>query len=490
MEVHRETASVAQLEADALVVGVFSDSHLEGPVAAINQSSGGLIGRLIDQGEISGKADDVTMLWSVSGVAAPLCVVVGLGQRAAWGRGACFRAAATAAGKLAARPRDRVSFYLADALTPEVVAAGVAGAMVGCRGQDLYRAQAKRHPFAQIGWLADDGPALESGAILGRAVNLTRRLVNEPPQSIYPASFAAEAEKIAHDVGLECEIWDEKRLQDERMGALTAVGRGSSRPPRLVLLRHRGGPQNAAPLVLVGKGVTFDSGGLSIKSNDSMKTMKCDMAGAATVLGALQAIARLKLPLNVVGMMGLAENMPGSAAMKLGDVLTARNGRTIEVLNTDAEGRLVLADVLSLAVDQGAAAIVDLATLTGACLVALGTDVAGLMTSDQDWCDQVRTAADICGERCWQLPMFAEYDELIRSDVADIKNSTGIRWGGAITAAKFLAQFVGDVPWTHIDIAGPAFLDHEKPWIDGGASGCFVRTLVEIARRYTPRQDH
>jgi leucyl aminopeptidase len=232
----------------------------------------------------------------------------------------------------------------------------------------------------------------------------------------------------------------------------------------------------------VGKGVTFDSGGLSIKPTDGMLTMKCDMAGAATVVGAMQAIARLKLPVNVIGLCGLVENMLGGDAYKLGDVLTARSGKTIEVHNTDAEGRLVLADVLDVAVERKVDKIIDLATLTGACVVALGTDVAGLMTNDQAWCDTIRAAADATGEQVWQLPMFAEFGEQIKGEVADIKNVGAGRWGGAITAAKFLEEFVAETPWTHIDIAGPAFLEKPKPYLDAGGSGAYVRTLVEIAR--------
>jgi leucyl aminopeptidase len=229
--------------------------------------------------------------------------------------------------------------------------------------------------------------------------------------------------------------------------------------------------------------VTFDSGGLSIKPTDGMKTMKCDMAGAATVLGAIQAIARLKLPVNVIALCGLVENMISGESYKLGDVLKARSGKTIEVLNTDAEGRLVLADVLDVAVQQNPAKLIDLATLTGACVVALGTDVAGLMTNDQPWCDVVKSAADASGEAAWQLPMFPEYGEQIRSEVADIKNVGEGRWGGAITAGKFLEEFVAGKPWVHIDIAGPAFYEGSKNWQDAGGSGAFVRTLVEVARR-------
>jgi len=249
-----------------------------------------------------------------------------------------------------------------------------------------------------------------------------------------------------------------------------------------VILKHSGGKEGDAPLALIGKGVTFDSGGLSIKTSDGMVTMKCDMAGAATVLGAMQAIAQLRLPVNVIGLCGLVENMLSGSAFKLGDVLRARSGKTIEVLNTDAEGRLVLADVLDVALQHNPARLIDLATLTGACVVALGNDVAGLMTNNQPWCDAVSQAAGSVGEQVWQLPMFAEYGEQIKSEVADIKNIGNGRWGGAITAGKFLEEFVDGKPWVHMDIAGPAFLDSSKPFLDAGGSGAYVRTLVEVAR--------
>jgi leucyl aminopeptidase len=251
----------------------------------------------------------------------------------------------------------------------------------------------------------------------------------------------------------------------------------------MVVVEHKGGKPDAPRLALVGKGVTFDSGGLSLKPNDSMLTMKCDMAGAATVLGAVSAIAKLKLPVNVVGYMGLVENMPGGSAFKLGDILTARNGVTIEVLNTDAEGRLVLADVLSFAVDAGVDRIVDLATLTGACVVALGEDVSGAFTNDEAWCETLLAAAKSVGEDVWQMPMWDHYEDLIKGDVGDIKN-TGGRWGGAITAARFLQHFVGDKPWVHLDIAGPAFASSNKPHREAGATGHMVRTLVELAQRF------
>jgi leucyl aminopeptidase len=354
--------------------------------------------------------------------------------------------------------------------------------MVGCHGQDLHRAEKSRHPFGALLWSGGDDAMLKSARILGESILLTRRLVDESPHEMYPETFAQEAAEVARELGLETETWDQARLEAERCGSLLAVNRGSIRPPRLVILRYKGAG-NAPTLAIVGKGVTFDSGGLSLKPSDSMLTMKCDMAGAATMLGALRAIALLKLPINVIGLAGLVENMTGPAAMKLGDVLTARNGRTIEVHNTDAEGRLVLADVLTVAVDQGASRIVDLATLTGGCVVALGTEVAGLMSNDQPWCDAVAAAARKCGEPVWQLPMYPDYyDDMIKAEVADIKNVGDGRWASPIAAAKFLEQFVSGKPWTHIDIAGPAFRDKPKPWSDAGATGTYVRTLVELAR--------
>jgi len=485
MDVALSDRPLLEDKADALVVGVFDDKRLEGPAATVNEASGGVLQRMLEDGDLPRSIGSATKLFSLAGVAAPVVVVTGLGARDKWAPGACAQAAGTAAKQLADRARETVRLALADPLSPELTTAAVCGAMAGCHGQDLYRGQRKTHPFAKLIVSGDDDAqaALDEGQALGEAVNLTRRLVNEPPQEIYPESFAAEAQRVAGETGLEIEVWDEDQLANERMEAMLAVARASSRPPRLVILRHGGDGRQLAPLYLVGKGVTFDSGGLSLKSNASMTDMKCDMAGAATVLGVMQAIARLKLPMPVVGMMGLVENMPGGAAMKLGDVLTARNGRTIEVMNTDAEGRLVLADALSLAVDQGAGRIIDLATLTGACVVALGTDVVGVLSNDEDWSRQVQDAAAAMGELCWPLPMFDVFDDLVKSEVADIKNSTGIRWGGTITAAKFLSHFVGNVPWVHLDIAGPAFLEKPKPWLDAGGTGVMVRSLVELIRR-------
>ncbi len=465
------------LHADALVLGIVPGEPLRGAALEVDQASSGLLGRLIANEDFAAKAYEVLVVPAPAGLNAQRLVLAGLGPADAIDARIAYRTAAAAAKSIAGKPRRRV-VYAWDALPQELVADAVAGALNGCRGQDLLRQEKKIFPFAELGWAGDDEAALRQGDVLGRATVLARRLINLPASDIYPESFAMEAEQVADRVGLDCEVWDEIRLKEERCGALLAVAQGSSRPARLVMLRHQGGGDDAPWTALVGKGVTFDSGGLSLKPNESMLTMKCDMAGAATVLAAMQAIAELKLPVNIMGLCGLAENMVSGDSFKLGDVLRSRNGKTIEVLNTDAEGRLVLADVLDVAVSRGAKQIIDLATLTGACVVALGTDIAGLMTNDLALGTRIQQAAQRCGERVWPLPMHAEFAEQIRSNVADIKNVGNGRWGGAITAAKFLEEFVGDAKWAHLDIAGPAFLDRPTPWCDGGATGALVRTVV------------
>lgn len=479
-------ARAAATPCDALVLFLVEGGVGAGVAAEIDRATGGLLARLATAGELTGKRYECVPVLAAPGVAAGQLVVIGLGGRETVDAGVIHRAAATAARHLAGRPRAKVTFAAEAWWSPRQVEEAVAGAAVGMVGQDIYRAERKRTPFGTTAWLGAPADAVAAGAAIAAGVNLARRLVNESPDDMYPESFAEEAAAVAGRAGLEIEIWDEERLRRERCHAILAVGRGSTRPPRLVILRHRGvkgrGVDAGPDLALVGKGVTFDSGGLSLKPSDSMLTMKMDMSGGAAVLAAIATIAALKVPLDVVAAVGLVENMTGPSAYKLGDVITARSGTTIEVHNTDAEGRIVLADVLDVVRGLKPARIVDLATLTGACMVALGHDVAGLFTNDQAWCDRVAAAARAVGEPVWQLPMYPDYDEQIASDVADIKNVGDGRWGGAITAAKFLERFVGGVPWTHIDIAGPAFAEKPKPWTDGGGTGSMVRPLIELAR--------
>lgn len=481
-----------QVAADWLIVPLTDPVNWGDPLKQLDQALGGVLARLDASGELPKKLGALLPLRGLTGIAASRILLVGIGPASSLTAGGLDRAWTTAARALADKPNLKIAALLPGHLPQgldlaEQVRSSVTAGYVGSVGQDLYRTERNRYPFAE--WqvvlptpMGDaERAALNAGQILGEAINLTRELVNRSPADVTPASFARTAEELAQQHGLKCEIWEQTRLVQERMRALLAVSAGSVQPPRMVCLEHRHGGADRPTIALVGKGVTFDSGGLSLKPSDGMAAMKCDMAGAATVLGAMVAIARLKLPVNVIGLMGLVENMPDGKAFKLGDILTARNGVTIEVLNTDAEGRLVLADVLSYAVDRKVDKIVDLATLTGACVVALGEDVAGLMSNHTGWCQQVEAASKAVGEDAWPLPMFDLYDDLIKSDVGDIKN-TGGRWGGAITAAKFLQKFVGNTPWVHIDIAGPAFASSSKPHREAGATGAFVKTLVQLVR--------
>jgi leucyl aminopeptidase len=303
-----------------------------------------------------------------------------------------------------------------------------------------------------------------------------RDLVNTPALDLPPAELAREAQKMAKQVGLTCKIWTEAELKKGGFGGILGVGQGSVRPPRLIELRYTGGGRGA-PIALTGKGIAFDSGGLSIKDSAGMEWMKSDMGGAASILGTMRAVALLEPKVNVIAAIPSAENMPSGSAIRPGDVLHHRGGKTSEVLNTDAEGRLVLADALAYLAEQEPRVIIDTATLTGACMIALGSDVWGAMGNDPDLIQDVLEAGDGAGEPGWELPMHEPYRKLIDSDIADIKN-IGKRYGGAITAAMFLREFVGDTPWVHLDIAGPAFSDRTGDYWPKGATGSPVRTLV------------
>ncbi len=466
----------AESDADVLVVGLPEDGSLTPSLAKINQLTQGCVERAINGQQLRGKKGESTLLVSPASSGPKMILVVGLGA-APPSRDSAFELAAAAIRRLADRSRQQVVIALAESFPQSMHDAVVAGAIFGCEGQGIYQADPSLDVPAAISFSGLAESALDRGSVIGHSINHTRRLVNEPPIVLYPESFAEMTSKIAAEAGLAVEVWDEKRLEQEGCRAILAVGAGSTRPPRLVILRHQGGGKES-PIALVGKGVTFDSGGLSLKPSEGMVDMKCDMAGAATVVGVMHAIAKLGLKQNVIGVCGLAENMVSGNSYKLGDVIETRSGTSVEILNTDAEGRVVLADTLDVAVQHQPRAMVDLATLTGACMVALGKEVVGMMTNDQTLCSAIEASAQAEGEPVWQLPMFDLYDEKVKSKVADIKNVGEGRWGGAITAAKFLENFVGDVPWVHLDIAGPAFADQSKPHRDGGATGVMVRTLV------------
>lgn len=490
MHVDLIESSPSQVSADWLLTFAWEDDPFEFPDPHFRE----LVAKLSSRGDISGKAHELTPLYAGHGLAAERLMIVGLGKKAKADRGSLVESAATAARSITSKQVQRIAYFppsKPDHLSWKDVFLGLTlGVMQGSTGPGIRKKEPARFEPHELACCLLPATAvdevrafLREAEVVGNCVRLARELVNLPPSELYPESFATRAAEHFHDRDVAVQILDEKALESERMGALLAVARGSDRPPRLVALRHRHSTSGRT-LALVGKGVTFDSGGLSLKSTEHMVDMKCDMAGAAAVFGAVSAIADLKIPVNVVGVMALVENMPSGRAMKLGDVLHTRGGKTIEVLNTDAEGRLILADALSYAVDQDASHLVDLATLTGACMIALGTDVAGAMSNNDGWCERVLTAAARAGEKVWRLPMFPHYDALIKSEVADMKNTGGTRYGGAITAAKLLEQFVGETPWVHLDIAGPAWKEHESPALDAGGTGCFVRTLVELAHAY------
>lgn len=492
MEITLSTASSRDVGSNWLVAGVTESPELSGPIGDLDQALDGMVSRLIETGDLSGKLAELLPLHDVPGIAADRVLFVGLGKASELTRSGFEKAMMTAVRKIS--DKDGVSIAICDSAVDGIsvgvaVETAVTATITGSRGQDLLKTEMGHFPFASATVLVSDADqqqeaeqAIERGTVLGEAINLTRELVNLPPEMIYPESFAERAQSVASDLGLQIDVLEQAELEAEKMGSLLAVsqGSGSDRGPRVVAISYQGASAESPTLAIVGKGVTFDCGGLSLKPSDSMITMKCDMAGAATALGAVAAIARLKLPVNVVGYMGLVENMVSDRSYKLGDILTARNGVTIEVQNTDAEGRLVLADVLNYAVEKGADRLIDLATLTGACVVALGEEVTGAFANDQEWCDHITSAAATAGEDIWQLPMFDHFSELLKSDVADCRNIGG-RWGGAITAAKFLEKFVEEKPWVHLDIAGPSFASNNQPHREGGATGCMVRTLVEVA---------
>ena len=317
--------------------------------------------------------------------------------------------------------------------------------------------------------------------MLGECTNIARQLANEPSNRLTTSVFADRAASISREGGLSVEVLDEKALAQLGMGMLLGVGQGSHEPPRLVVIRHEPAGAPARPVLgLVGKGITFDTGGISIKPAEGMDRMKDDMAGGAAVIGAMRAIAALKAPINVVGVIPIAENMPGGRAFRPGDVLKSASGKTVEVLNTDAEGRLILGDALWYAQKIGATHLVDIATLTGAISVALGKFTSGLFGTPPAWAEHVRTVAERAGDRCWPMPLYDEYRDLLKSDIADMVNTPG-RYGGAITAALFLKEFTGGLPWAHMDIAGTAWVEDVRPYIPKGAAGIGIRTLAELA---------
>ena len=489
MNIRLTVQKADQVSASWLVVVIF-EGQAELPGALQGTSLADVLAREIERKEITGGAGELTPILGLSGFAAGSVLIAGLGSRDKFEGGAAFSAGFSIAKRLSGKPRDSVAVALPEcdaSKLPEIASALVEGLVSGARGPGLRKTEPNRHEFGGLDLVVATEPspemrqvlerAIRRGEIVGRAVNLARDLVNTPPAEKAPTQLAERVRTFASEAGVTATIWDEVKIREERFGGLLGVAAGSDQPPAFVILEHKRGAKDAPVFALVGKGVTFDSGGLSLKPTASMEDMKSDMTGAAVVAAVLEAVARLELRVNLVGYLAITENMTGGRAMKLGDVLTMRNGKTVEVLNTDAEGRLILADALSYAAESQPARMLDLATLTGACIVALGTKIAGLFSNDETFSQDLQAACAKTGERVWRLPLDEDFKESLKSTVADLKNVGG-RWGGAVTAAKFLEQFVGSVPWIHLDIAGPSWNDSESGSRDAGGTGCFVRTLV------------
>lgn len=496
MEIKVEIGSVTEVSTELLVVNLFEDvGQPGGATGAVDAALQGAIADLMAAGDIKGKEGEVTLLYPRGGVSAKRVLVVGLGRRDALNVHAVRRAAAAVARKAQELGIESLCTIVHGAgagnIDPEGAAqAVVEGTVLGSYQFTAYLTcnDAIRKPLAGLTLLTHNAtslPALQAGATAGNAIAeavcLARDLTNLPGNDLPPSAMAARAQEVAAQCGLTCTVLDETQMQTLGMGSLLAVGKGTDQPSQFIVLEHNADRSDLKPYVVVGKGITFDSGGISLKPGQGMEAMKDDMAGAAATLGIMQAVAALDLPIRVVGLMPCVENMPSGKAYRPGDVIKAINGRTIEVISTDAEGRLILADALGYAQRYQPQAVVDLATLTGACVVALGTVASGLLCNDDALAGQLEKAAGESGEKTWRLPLWDEYKQQIKSDVADIKNSGG-REAGAVIGGIFLQNFV-DYPWAHVDIAGMVFSHQVEGWRVKGGTGYGVRLLVAWLRQ-------
>jgi leucyl aminopeptidase len=489
MQVRISTDAAASVATGALVVPVFSDKQLDGVALEIDTLTGGALADVLASGEISGKPNELSLI-HVKDAPFKRVVLIGLGEREKFTPYALAKLAGTVVRSLGKRNVASLAFVLpAEAASnPFLAASAIAeGAIAATIDTTTYRTEPDKPVVADTVTIVAgnfDRAALDAGVnrgtILGEAINAARILALTPGNDMTPTHLAAGAKKFGAEAGLEVDVLDEARMEAKGMGSLLGVSRGSDEPATLSVMTYRGDPSSTEVLALVGKGLTFDSGGISIKPAENMHEMKYDMSGGAGVIAAMYAIGKLKPKVNVIGLIPSSENLPGPRAMKPGDILRAMNGKTIEVINTDAEGRLILADALCYARELGATKIVDCATLTGACVIALGHAASGVMSNNDAFANEFLALVGDVGERYWRLPLYDDFDRQIKSDIADLKN-TGGRPGGAETAGAFLKNFVADVPWIHLDIAGTAYLDAESSYLAKGPTGTPVRALVALA---------
>ncbi|HET6491299.1 MAG TPA: leucyl aminopeptidase [Syntrophales bacterium] len=495
MKVRVKKADPVAFSGEAIVVCHFEDSKkLAGAAYRLDRGSGGLLGEVMKSGDFTGKHAQVSVIYTRGALPARRVLLLGLGRKKEFDlerlRKAFSRAARTA--RELGLAEFAICLDIPDRARSleDMTEAVVEGAILGLYRFTQYKTPDKDNGRNVKGFsiiAASDSEvrrmktAAERAVIISKAVYFARDLVSTPSNEMTPSDIARSAKQAVVSKKVRLTVFDNRKMEKLGMNALLSVARGSMEPARFIILEYSGARKAEKPYVIVGKGITFDSGGISLKPPDKMEEMKADMSGGAAVLAVIKAAAELGLPLNLVGLVPATENLPGGRAYKPGDVLRSMSGKTIEVISTDAEGRLILADALTYAGRFKPKAIIDVATLTGACVIALGDDVVGMMGTDDTLKRDLRSAAEETGEKLWELPLWDDYAELIKSDVADMKN-TGGRAGGAITAAVFLGKFVEKTPWVHLDIAGPAWRSSEKPYIPRGASAVGVRLLLRFLR--------
>jgi leucyl aminopeptidase len=483
------TTAADRVAAELLAVPVEKDGELGPGADAVDAALDGGLAAFLAEAGFEGKLGETLAVPTRGRLRAKAALLVGVGDPAELTVDGVRRAAAAIARRATKVASVATSLATASAelSIADAAQALAEGFVLGAYQYLEYKGDATPSKLGKVTVLAAGGApvktAVARGATVGEAVTWARDMVNTPSKEKSPADMVTAARSLLRGTGVTVQVLDVKQLQAQRMGGVLGVGQGSDQPPRFLKMTYAPTGARGKPLAVVGKGVVFDSGGLSLKTSSGMETMKTDMSGGAAVIAAMSALKALGVKSRVTAYVPLVENMPSGSAIRPGDVLKIRNGKTVEVLNTDAEGRLILADALSLASEEKPAAVIDLATLTGACMVALGDKIAGLMGNDDDWSDQVRAAADRAGEPVWPLPLPTDYRKQLESEVADMKNIGG-SYGGALTAGLFLQEFVDGAPWVHLDIAGPARAGADDGYLTKGGTGFGVRTLLELARTF------
>jgi leucyl aminopeptidase len=498
VKISAAVSSLRRINADAVALFVVQDKSLfDRQLRSLRAVFGKRIDAIVSLENFNAKKGECVSILTEKKLSSPRLLLIGLGEQKKVTLESFRRAAATAAKKAQSLRVSHLALTLSTDTAATYSAGDIAkataeGAMLALYRYDKYFTEqdGKSKKVKEVTIVAEHNDtsseikkALGEARITCEATCLARDLENAPPNELYPETLAEAARASAAKYGYRATIWDKKKIEQMKFGGLLAVNSGSDKPPRFIILEHNAGQKNLDTIVLIGKGVTFDSGGISIKPASGMSEMKMDMSGAAAVIGTMEAASRLKLQQHIIGLIPATENLLGGSAMKPGDIITHYGGKTSEVDNTDAEGRLILADALAYAATFKPKAVIDLATLTGACVVALGSHATGMMGNDEELMAVLKAAGETTFERVWPLPLYEEYEKQIKSDVADVKNVGG-RWAGAITAGLFLKKFVNGYPWVHLDIAGTAILEESLPYAPKGGSGVGVRLLIEFLKNW------